>query len=595
MLDGDLPASSSGASLGHKFTAFLLAAAISFGVPNWLKYKASQSASTAELSFDSSAARQIDPGLATAAAPALTLAHSILTDNVVAELSTQAYLAASDMDSRTREFRSRLELTQPSGTVLRVGFRDTDPEKATSEVNAVARTLADWTPASATPAAQAAPTAPVKAPPATAASQPAAPPAEPAVSRQSQSSASLAASLGELAAELSATNRKLDGVGSSSGRTRAGHRSHAYQDSSYRGSSYTQSRQQQLVKAEIKTAQKEVEDLRTRYANQDSHDGLKDRLAEIQEALTSVWPGAGALRSSGSHRFYSAGVNASQIRSERGALTRAISVVERERHAIEQEADARPTPSADVAQAASPSASTPEAAAQSQPARQAQLPQAQPAPVPAPSPSASNQPAMHPLTLVRSAGPAAPIPWWPSIVAGILCGLLYWGVAAWRNRPVDYSGEYDAEETQYSNRLFTPDRPIAAASPVTAAPPVANASREEVLESVPPRRASFFYEPPPAERFHEPPPAESAPSATALSARVDERAAAIAQESVPDNPEPAPFLRENMVEIADPWNDLIKKAIAETDIGRRFEGPASDGEKSAAEDLRPNRSDRLAG
>jgi hypothetical protein len=576
--------------LGHKFTAFLLAAAIAFGIPTWLKHKASQSASTAELSFDSGAAQQIDPGLATTADPAIGLAHSILTDNVVAELSKQAYLSASDMDSRIGEFRSRLELTQPSGKALRVGFRDADPEKAAATVNAVARTLADWTPSSAAPAAPAqaptAPAAPVKAPPAMAASQPTAPPAEPASkpasshpdSHPGESNTGLSASLDELEAQLSATSRKLDGAGSSSSRTRAGHHSHAYQ-----GSSYAQSRQQQLMKAEIRTAQKKLEDLRTQYANQPSDTGIKDRLAEIQQALTSVWPGAGAIGSSGSHRFYSAGVNASQIRSERAALTRAISVVARERHAIEQEADARPTPSTDVAQVPSPSsppsasAPTPEPAAQSQPS-----PQPQPAPVPAPSPAASNQPAVHPLTLVRSAGPGAPILWWPSIVAGILCGLLYWGVAAWRNRPVDYSDEYDTEETQYSNRLITPDQPVAAASPV------ANTLRDDVFETTPLRRASFFYEPPPA---------ESGASATTPSARADEYSAAIAQESVSDKAEPASPLRENVVEMADPWSELIKKAIAETDIARRFGGSAGSGEEDAAErsGQRSNRPDRLAG
>ena len=111
MRDGNL--SSGGLSLGHKFFAVLVTLAVAGGVYSWFRHAAAQSTSTAEMAFDTRAARHFDPGLATASQPAVALAQSILTDQVVAGLSKPAYLSSSAITSRVGEFRSRLELTQP--------------------------------------------------------------------------------------------------------------------------------------------------------------------------------------------------------------------------------------------------------------------------------------------------------------------------------------------------------------------------------------------------------------------------------------------------------------------------------------------------
>ena len=71
--------------LGHKFLAVLIAVGAAYGLHTVLGRRAVQTTSAAELSFDSDAARKIDPGLLTGAEPAAALAQSMLTDDVVAE------------------------------------------------------------------------------------------------------------------------------------------------------------------------------------------------------------------------------------------------------------------------------------------------------------------------------------------------------------------------------------------------------------------------------------------------------------------------------------------------------------------------------
>ena len=85
--------------LGQKFFAVLLAIAVGAGVFTWQHRRAAQSTNAAVLSFDPSAAQQIDPGLVQAAQPAVALAQSILTDPVVATLSKPAFLSSSDMNT----------------------------------------------------------------------------------------------------------------------------------------------------------------------------------------------------------------------------------------------------------------------------------------------------------------------------------------------------------------------------------------------------------------------------------------------------------------------------------------------------------------
>jgi hypothetical protein len=595
MRDGNL--SSGGLSLGHKFFAVLVTLAVAGGVYSWFRHAAAQSTSTAEMAFDTRAARHFDPGLATASQPAVALAQSILTDQVVAGLSKPAYLSSSAITSRVGEFRSRLELTQPSPSTLRVEFRDVDPGKAADTANAIASALAAWSPSLTAPPAAVAASQPPTQPAATVAAPVPAPAKKPVVAHREQAASGLAASLGGLEEQLSSTNRKVDGLSSGG---------------SSRGHSYAQSEQQQLLKNAVRAAEKQVADLRVQYA--DSGAGMKGRLGAIQQAVASILPEGRAV-----------GVDASQLRRERAQLTRAIDVVQTQRQAVQQLEETRGSSSADdSAQASTPAlqesnlgASSPSAANAvpdanpASPAPSAPSSSAAPAPAPIAASAPGDSSEQNPLSVARLAGPAAPIQWWPAAAAGVLCGLLYLIVAAWRNRSLQTEIDYAEETPRSSGRFITPYGPAVVAerfeSRVESAP-----VEDAETGSGPFRRAAFSYEPPPAgiapeERpepsvieeaaafSYEPPPAGSAPVDERPESAVSEEASVAETQEVVSSP-------AKVVDIADPWDswaDDMKQALSETQIGRRFEAPAErdegTGTNEEARGSRSSRPDRLAG
>jgi hypothetical protein len=564
MRDGNL-SSSSGLSLGQKFFAVLLTLAVGGGVYSWFRHTAAQSTSSAEMAFDPRAARRFDPGLVTASEPAVALAQSILTDQVVAGLAKPAYLSSSAITSRVGEFRSRLELTQPSPRTLRVQFQDVDPGKAADTANAVASALAAWSPSLTAP------------PAAVAVSQPASqavapvpvpvPTKRPVVAHRAQAASGLAASLGELEEQLSSTNRKVDGLNAGG---------------SSRGHSYAQSEQQHLLKSAVRGAEKQVADLRVRYA--DSGAGTKGRLVEIEQAVAAILPGGSA-----------AGVDASQLRRERAQLARAIDVVQTQRRAVERDAStsASSTPE-ESAEASTPGVQESNLGTSS-PSAASAAPDASPASAAPSSPSSASTAAaaapiaasapgdstlQNPLSVARVAGPAAPIVWWPAVAAGVLCGLLYLIVAALRNRSPEAEVDYAEETPRSSGRFITPDGPSVAAerfeSRVESAP----------VETSSFKRASFSYDPGPVGRAS----VEERPEAAVS----DVESVAETQEEVSS---PA-----KVVDIGDPWDswaDGMKQALSETRIGRMFEAPAdreeSAGTNQGSQGSRSSRSDRLAG
>jgi len=588
--------------LGHKFIAVLIAAAVGGGVYTWFRHDAVQRASSAELSFDMHAARRIDSGLVQAHEPAVVFAQSVLTDQRIAELSKSAYLSTSGMMSRVGEFRSRLELTQPTdatGQELQVFFRDPDPAKGVATANAVADALTKWVPSPDGPGAITEPTATTPQPaaqqtpaktaaPAPAAAAKATPAPAPAVKKsaplaENGASGSLAAGLGALQEQLSSTSQKLEGAGFEGSKGRA----------------YAQSEKQQLLKSQVHAAEAKLVELRGQATGND-----RARLGQIQEALASILGRGGA------------GVSASQLRREIEGLTRAISVVDEQRAAVEKEgavadsSSAAPTParstpdtsSAAAAAAASSSGSkaiTESNVGSSNPTNagsQGNAPTSaapQPQPTPDSSDFGSDAAMLNPLHVVRLAGAAATPLWWPAAAAAFLCGFLYWLLAAAMQRPVEYE-ESGVEATHYA-RFITPDVPVpSAATPVaeTAAEPIAGS----LFGSGGYRRASFTYEPAPNE-----------PGARAGSGAVDVASAPVsiveekptAQENaaagVVEETQRTPF-REKVVEI-DPWADLMQKALSETEIGRKFESPADRGDASTKKDedaRRPGRGDRWA-
>ncbi len=574
--------SSSSVPLGHKFTAVLLAAAVGGGVYFWFSRRAVQQGATAELSFDMHAARRIDAGFVQAHDPAVVFAQSILTDQKLADLSKTAYLSTSEMMSRVGEFRSRLELTQPSGEMLEVHFSDPDAARAAETANAVAHALTTWAPSPDGPAPITEPTRAANAQPvapkaAAAKPQPPAPvhaPApKPVVQHANAAEGSMASALGALQAQLSSTNAKLDQIARGEGA---------------RGRAYAKFDEQQLLKTQAAAAEQKVADLRAQATGSD-----RDRLGTIHQALALILSG------------HAVGVSSGELQRERDALTRAISVVEQQRQAVEKEASASPGGEADASSsaadqnpgntdagnaaprpAASPSSGAASgaitesnlsadgstalgsgAAATNSAASQAQT---------AAMPEGADAAMLDPLHVVRLAGSAAPVVWWPAVVAGLVCGLLYWVIAAVR-QPRYEDFESVAEVSPSYGRFITPDAP-SVREPAPAIEPEPPAP----YERGPQRRASFMYESTPEERRRE---AEGLPA-------VEERSADPVEVS---DVRATAIFEEKVVQI-DPWMDLMEKALSETEIGRRYQSPADEGAKKKEDDSRrPGRPDRLAG
>jgi hypothetical protein len=550
------------APLGHWIIAVIFAVAAGWGVRAWLNHRATQSTETATLSWDASVARHVDPTLADAAEPAVALAQSILSDAVVDGLARSASLPVSRA-ARIGEFRSRLELRQSSASLLQVGFHDANPEQAEKTTNAVAGALIAGTSA---PASASAPVAPPHAE-----KPPAAPVKAPVADPPSAAKTALASALGQMGTELSATQKKLDGLNSGTW----DRREHAGESSSYR-----ESKQQQLLTAQVGAALKEVADLRADPANSGK---AAESLRRIHEALASVWPASRSDRSARSSAvfmgFNAAGVNAGRLREERAQFTHALDVVQKEQAAaqrlepVEAPKPPAPTQSATESAAAEPASLAPSEAAP--PIAESEIPKS---------------PEENPFGLLRPAGTPVHSPLWPPVLAGFCCGLLYLGAAAsrYRDNEEDEEAEYADEGAVASQRLITPAKPMrpaeffatADARPAESSATVETRPAEIVLPSPQIERAE------PPEKLHE----EKSPSV------IDHEISMAADD------QKTPF-REGMAtdhREGDPWIDNIMKSLSETSIGRMFETPTDAdqeaGPEAEAERRRlSNRPGRLAG
>ncbi len=604
MFENNFPEHSSSVAPGHKLIALLIAAAVAVGFHTWFNRNGNRSASSAELSLDTAAARRIDPGLAAASEPAAAIAQSMLTDPIVAELSKSAYLSSSEMTTRIGEFRSRLDLTQPSAGLLRIQFHDADPAKSAATANAIAKALA----AASRAAAPASPASLQSAPSV-------APAARPATTHASQSDDSLATALKNIAARLSSTDRELDHFGS---RNQRGVR-HPWESSSY-----SQSKQQQLLKARVREAQRQVDTLRAH-----ADDANKDRLGEIQRELTAVLPaGHGTKGHPGGYGFNGAGTSASEIRRERAQLARSVGIIESERQAIAREEGTEPASASDSdSKAASGSASsqlsesdlTSSSNTASRPEPSPQAPQPQSGSVGSPPSAVALQ---SPFQLAALAGTARPSPqlpawwpakfspttWWIACAAGLLAGLIYFGFAARASRTPDYDesddGAGDRRASLSSYRLITPDRtapdrpsrdqPSPDTLPsATKLRQTANREAEaepepiwnDFFEPAPSRRASFSFDSPSTNVA----PAPAADDLSSDRTRPDQTASDAGGASL-----------ERRGGIADPWADTVKKTIAQTEIGRMLGDSergdaASSSERKDDSPRRSSRPDRLAG
>lgn len=422
-----------GVPLRHKVIALLIAVTATSLLFAWLRNKANESAS-AVLAFDPAVAQRLDPGLQSAKRPAIALADSILNDQAIAGLTNQAHLSSFTAASRIGEFRSGLEMAQPSSTVLKVQFLDSDSGRSAANTNAVAKALAAWTPSMASkPAAAAYPESAT------------APGAATAPDARTQGGTaevrSLSASLGQIGAGLAATNRELDHL---AGAARAGRS--PYRNSRSRA---TLLREQRLLRAQVNAAEKKLDDLRAQLGQGDAGPGVEGRLNTVQQSLRSIL--AAGERSAKAHGN-AAAISASQVRRQRSRLRNAISVVGKERDAIERTETAHSGPVGASPAAFAPASAPASTAASSSPLQE----QTATADSGNFAPQRSSE---HPLSLMHLASPTQPAPLMPDVLVGLICGLLYLGGAVWAYRRAERNDDYE-EEAALPRRFITSDEPI---------------------------------------------------------------------------------------------------------------------------------------
>ena len=253
----------------------LVAIAAGAGIFVLARHSAERSAETAELSFDSSVAARDHAAVAHATEPALTVAQSMLTETTVLDLLRQAGTYPSDPAVSIGEFRSRLELQQPSDGMLRVLYRDPDPQAARKLANAVATAIVAWKPADQNP------------PPA-AQSQIASVPAPPVPARASARAPgdTLRMAYGTLAyleGQLAATDEKLGDL--------VRPRASPSQTPIAAPPPSAQAELRRILQAKLAAAHQRLDDLRLRYTDEyPSVENAKDAISELQQELGALPP-----------------------------------------------------------------------------------------------------------------------------------------------------------------------------------------------------------------------------------------------------------------------------------------------------------------
>jgi hypothetical protein len=263
--------------LRHKLAAAGVGITIASGFLFWSQHGAARLATTAEVSFDADEARKIEPVAMQANAPAVALAQSILNDGAV-----QGVAKRTGVKSDAAEFRSHLEMTQPSANSLHLVFHDIERETSVAVANAVANLLVEWKPAPAVPVA-------------TAHAPQAAPLMPPAVARPHSNTRSLhslerpasqTADMQSLEAQLAATDQKIAALDAATAQASTSRRAEV----SPRAPS-AENDQRWLLEAQLSAAQKKLDDLRLRYTDEyPDVEGAKENIAEIQQNLASLRP-----------------------------------------------------------------------------------------------------------------------------------------------------------------------------------------------------------------------------------------------------------------------------------------------------------------
>ena len=464
------PRPHSGIPLSHKVFAVVLAAVVAAAGCFALIYRARRSA-TAVLAFNPAAAQSIDPGVASARYPAIALADAALNDKTVAQLTAQAHLASSTPGNQVGEFRSELRLTQPRAGRLDVRFGAADATQSLAMANVAARALAGWNPAVGNPPA--APTQSAaghlltrQSPGAEDHGQSRPQAAEPApvpdlktsrgVPDHPSPDQSLSGALGKIGLELAATNQQLERLDTGEAQSSGGEQS-----------AHIESREQALLRSEVTEAQKTLGSLRTRYAKDLADPKIGAPMDAIRAAVDSISPGG--------HRngFNAAGFSTSELSSERSALRRAVGVVDQETKKVRLAESAHitdetnPPSAATVAVAGtSKEPSVPEtSSAPAQPAASSMREQNVESGAPAGQPP--KQLSQNSFSIVRLAAPAPRPKFWAAIAAGVLCGLLYFGIVAfaYRRRP---GADAYRQMNAATHRLITFPEPVRVNEPADA-------------------------------------------------------------------------------------------------------------------------------
>jgi hypothetical protein len=253
----------------------VVAIAVSVGVLLIARHSAERSAKTAELSFDSSMAARDDAAVAHATEPALTLAQSMLTETTVLDLLRQAGAYPSDAAVGIGEFRSHLELQQPSGNRLRIIYHDSNPLTARKVANAVAAAIVDWHPAVAYPPAAAQPltaTRPVRSVPARASSR-----------TRVDSLHTADITLANLERQLAAANEKIEILSrTSASRTQTANAPALPSD---------QADQRRTLQTKLAADHQKLDELRLRYTDEyPDVENMKDEISDLQQELAALPP-----------------------------------------------------------------------------------------------------------------------------------------------------------------------------------------------------------------------------------------------------------------------------------------------------------------
>ncbi len=239
------------------------------------RHSAEQSAETAELSFDASAAARDNTAVAHASQPALTMAQSMLTEPTVLDLLRHSGANPSDPAVAIGEFRSHLELHQPSSNTLRILYHDSNPITAQRVANAVAAAIVDWHPAAANPPAAAQPLRENKPAPPT--------PAHASSRKRNDTLRAAYNAVADLEHQLSATNEKIEALT----RTPASRP----QATTATAPASAQSEQRRLLQAKLAADHQKLDELRVRYTDEyPDVENLKDEISGLQQQLAALPP-----------------------------------------------------------------------------------------------------------------------------------------------------------------------------------------------------------------------------------------------------------------------------------------------------------------